>query len=175
MKNAKASAFAGVISALSVVLLFLGAVSVSLSYVLPIATGLLMILLLESVSVKSAMLTYFSTSFLAFILLGGKESVLFYIMFFGYYPILRIKLSKIKPKPIRLLIKLVIFNIAMAGIQLILIYVFGIPFDNMFGKIGIALFFVALNVIFILYDYTFDLLVLIYNSKLKSKISKIIK
>lgn len=175
MKNAKASAFAGVISALSVVLLFLGAVSVSLSYVLPIATGLLMILLLESVSVKSAVLTYFSTSFLAFILLGGKESVLFYIMFFGYYPILRIKLSKIKPKLIRLLIKLVIFNIAMAGIQLILIYVFGIPFDNMFGKIGIALFFVALNVIFILYDYTFDLLVLIYNSKLKSKISKIIK
>ena len=175
MKTAKTAAFAGVLTALSVVLLFVGVIITPLAYVLPIATGLLMILLIESVSVKSAVLTYFSTSFLSFILFGGKETVLFYVMFFGYYPILRLSLSKIKFKPLRFIIKLLIFNAAMAGVQLVLIYVFGIPFDNMFGKMGIALFFAALNLIFVLYDFTFDMLVMIYNKRLKRKISRIIK
>ena len=70
---------------------------------------------------------------------------------------------------------MLIFNVAMAGVQLVLIYVFGIPFDNMFGKMGIALFFGALNLIFILYDFTFDMLVTIYDKKLKRKITGIIK
>lgn len=175
MRNAKTAAFAGVITALSVVLLFVGAITVSLSYVLPIATGLLMILLIESVSVKAAVLTYFSTSFLSMILFGGKESVLFYIFFFGYYPILHLVLTKIKPRVLRFALKLVIFNAAMAAVQLILIYVFGIPFDNMFGKLGIALFFGALNLIFVLYDFAFDKLVIIYDRKLKRKISRIVK
>ena len=174
MRTAKTAAFAGVLTAMSVVLLFVGVIVSPLSYVLPIATGLLMILLIESVSVKSALLTYFSTSFLSFILFGGKETVLFYVFFFGYYPILRLSLSKIKIKFLRLILKL-IFNVAMAGVQLVLIYVLGIPFDNMFGKMGIALFFVALNLIFILYDFTFDMLVTIYDKKLKRKITGIIK
>ena len=175
MRTAKTAAFAGVLTAMSVVLLFVGVIVSPLSYVLPIATGLLMILLIESVSVKSALLTYFSTSFLSFILFGGKETVLFYVFFFGYYPILRLSFSKIKLKFLRLILKLLIFNGAMAGVQLVLIYVFGIPFDNMFGKMGIALFFVALNLIFILYDFTFDMLVTIYDKKLKRKITGIIK
>lgn len=175
MRTAKTAAFAGVLTALSVLLLFVGVIISPLSYVLPIATGLLMILLIESVSVKSAVLTYFSTSFLSFILFGGKEMVLFYVFFFGYYPILRLSLSKIKIKFLRFILKLLIFNVAMAGVQLVLIYVFGIPFDNMFGKMGIVLFFVALNLIFILYDFTFDMLVTVYDKKLKRKISGIVK
>ena len=100
---------------------------------------------------------------------------MFYVFFFGYYPILRLSLSKIKIKFLRLILKLLIFNVAMAGVQLVLIYVFGIPFDNMFGKMGIALFFAALNLIVILYDFTFDMLVTIYDKKLKRKITGIIK
>ena len=70
MRTAKTAAFAGVLTAMSVVLLFVGVIVSPLSYVLPIATGLLVILLIESVSVKSALLTYFSTSLLSFILFG---------------------------------------------------------------------------------------------------------
>lgn len=175
MKNAKLAAYSGVVSALSVILLFIGSISFSLGYVMPIVSGLLMIFLIESVSYKSAFISYISTCVLSLLLLNDKETALFYVLFFGYYPILRTYLCKIKPIIVRIILKLIIFNISMLSVQLFLIYLFNIPFDNTYGKIGIILFALALNLIFIMYDITYDKLIIIYDRKIKQKLSKIIK
>ena len=167
MRTAKTAAFAGVLTAMSVVLLFVGVIVSPLSYVLPIATGLLMILLIESVSVKSALLTYFSTSFLSFILFGGKETVLFYVFFFGYYPILKAVMeSKLRPV-LCWVLKIGSFLLTMVVSYFLMIKLMGVTIDEIdeFGVMAIPMLLGLGTFAFVLYDIALSKLVTLYMLK----------
>ena len=167
MKNSKVIAYSGVATALSVVMLFLGSIFWVLGYIMPLVASLVMIILLDSVSQKSALLTFISTSIISFILLNDKECVLLYILFFGYYPLIRDKINDIKPKFLSYLLKFITFNAAMVLTQVLCVYVFGIPFDDMLGKWGIVLFVLCLNLVFVVFDKLYTLLLRLYRIKLK--------
>ena len=175
MKNSKVIAYSGVATALSVVMLFLGSIFWVLGYTMPLVASLVMIILLDSVSQKSALLTFISTSIISFILLNDKECVLLYILFFGYYPLIRDKINDIKPKFLSYLLKFITFNVAMVLTQVLCVYVFGIPFDDMLGKWGIVLFVLCLNLVFVVFDKLYTLLLKLYRIKLKKKVEKYIK
>ena len=175
MKNSKVIAYSGVATALSVVMLFLGSIFWVLGYTMPLVASLVMIILLDSISQKSALLTFISTSIISFILLNDKECVLLYVLFFGYYPLIRDKLNDIKPKFLSYLLKFVSFNAAMILTQILCVYVFGIPFDDMLGKWGIVVFALCLNLVFIVFDKLYTLLLRLYRIKLKKKVEKYIK
>lgn len=175
MKNSKVIAYSGVATALSVVMLFLGSIFWVLGYTMPLVASLVMIILLDSISQKSALLTFVSTSIISFILLNDKECVLLYILFFGYYPLIRDKINDIKPKFLSYLLKFITFNAAMVLTQVLCVYVFGIPFDDMLGKWGIVLFVLCLNLVFVVFDKLYTLLLRLYRIKLKKKVEKYIK
>lgn len=175
MKNSKVIAYSGVASALSVVMLFLGSIFWALGYTMPLVASFIMIVLLDSISQKSALLTFVSTSVISFILLNDKECVLLYVLFFGYYPLIRDKINDIKPKFLSYLLKFVTFNAAMVLTQILCVYVFGIPFDDMLGKWGIVVFVLCLNLVFVVFDKLYALLLRLYRIKLKKKVEKYIK
>lgn len=175
MKNSKIIAYSGVATALSVVMLFLGSIFWVLGYTMPLVASLVMIILLDSISQKSALLTFISTSIISFILLNDKECVLLYILFFGYYPLIRDKINDIKPKFLSYLLKFITFNAAMVLTQVLCVYVFGIPFDDMLGKWGIVLFVLCLNLVFVVFDKLYTLLLRLYRIKIKKKVEKYIK
>lgn len=175
MKNSKVIAYSGVATALSVVMLFLGSIFWVLGYTMPLVASLVMIILLDSISQKSALLTFVSTSVISFILLNDKECVLLYVLFFGYYPLIRDKINEIKPKFLSYLLKFVSFNAAMVLTQILCVYVFGIPFDDMLGKWGIVVFALCLNLVFVVFDKLYTLLLRLYRIKLKKKVEKYIK
>lgn len=175
MKNSKVIAYSGVATALSVVMLFLGSIFWVLGYTMPLVASLVMIILLDSISQKSALLTFVSTSIISFILLNDKECVLLYVLFFGYYPLIRDKINDIKPKFLSYLLKFITFNAAMVLTQVLCVYVFGIPFDDMLGKWGIVLFVLCLNLVFVVFDKLYTLLLKLYRIKLKKKVEKYIK
>ena len=175
MKNSKVIAYSGVATALSVVMLFLGSIFWVLGYTMPLVASLVMIILLDSISQKSALLTFVSTSIISFILLNDKECVLLYVLFFGYYPLIRDKINEIKPKFLSYLLKFVSFNAAMVLTQILCVYVFGIPFDDMLGKWGIVVFVICLNLVFAVFDKLYTLLLRLYRIKLKKKVEKYIK
>lgn len=175
MKNSKVIAYSGVATALSVVMLFLGSIFWVLGYTMPLVASLVMIVLLDSISQKSALLTFISTSIISFILLNDKECVLLYILFFGYYPLIRDKINDIKPKFLSYLLKFITFNAAMVLTQVLCVYVFGIPFDDMLGKWGIVVFVLCLNLVFVVFDKLYTLLLKLYRIKLKKKVEKYIK
>ena len=174
MKNSKVIAYSGVATALSVVMLFLGSIFWVLGYTMPLVASLVMIILLDSISQKSALLTFVSTSIISFILLNDKECVLLYVLFFGYYPLIRDKINDIKPKLLSYLLKFVSFNTAMVLTQILCVYVFGIPFDDMLGKWGIVVFVLCLNLVFAVFDKLYTLLLRLYRIKLKKKVEKYI-
>lgn len=175
MKNSKVIAYSGVATALSVVMLFLGSIFWVLGYTMPLVASLVMIILLDSISQKSALLTFISTSIISFILLNDKECVLIYVLFFGYYPLIRDKINDIKPKFLSYLLKFITFNAAMVLTQVLCVYVFGIPFDDMLGNWGIVLFVLCLNLVFVVFDKLYILLLKLYRIKLKKKVEKYIK
>lgn len=175
MKNSKVIAYSGVATALSVVMLFLGSIFWVLGYTMPLVASLVMIILLDSISQKSALLTFVSTSIISFILLNDKECVLLYVLFFGYYPLIRDKINDIKPKFLSYLLKFVTFNAAMVLTQILCVYVFGIPFDDMLGKWGFVVFVLCLNLVFVVFGKLYTLLLRLYRIKLKKKVEKYIK
>ena len=83
--------------------------------------------------------------------------------------------DKIKIKILRIVAKFAVYNVAVVFSQLVCIYVFGIPFDNVFGVWGIVILLLLANLLFALYDRLFVLLSFIYMKKYYSKVKRFLK
>lgn len=176
MKKALPVAVCGVITALSVVLMLVLGAAFIFSYILPMLLGMLMIMIKRTFSVSYAWLTYASTSLLSVFLVAEKECMLMYVLFFGFYPIINEGLNKITNKPLRALLKLVIFNSLISIVQILLVFVFGIPFlEDGEGKWFIILFAVLMNILFVIYDKLLLNLTLLYELKIEPKLKKYFK
>ena len=145
-------ALGGIVAALCIVLMFLTGVMPALYIAAPMIAGMLMIILAEEVSVPWAWLTYTAVSLLALIVSFDKEAALMFILFFGYYPILRPSLEKLRPGILRFCVKMVLYNLFLAADVMITVYVLGLPsFDDYSRGMMITLAVMA-NFLFVCYD-----------------------
>lgn len=176
MKNSIKTAMCGVITALSVALMFLGGTMFVFVYIMPMLTSVFMIMLKRTFSTSGAVITYISTSILSLMLVPEKECALMYVLFFGYYPIIYHSLESIKLVPLKWIAKLIVFNVSLLSVQLLLIYAFHIPFLSEGEGIAVIIVFaVLMNILFVIYDYTIKMLWILYEKKLESRIKKYFK
>lgn len=177
MKNSYKIAVCGVSTALSVVLMFLGGALYFFSYITPLVIGLLMLMIHKTFGKSCAVTTYVSVSLLSVLLVTDKESVLLYIFFFGYYPILKKYLDSVKSKLLRVFLKLVLFNAALTVTELLSFYVFGIPFfeDENKSLWIVAAFGAAMNLIFIMFEFLLNKYFILYVNRFEPKIKKFFK
>ncbi len=157
MKKTKLTALCGMMTALSVVLMFLTTFLPVLMYVLPIVTGIIVLLVKEVSDKKWATGVYFATAFLSLVLITDKEAALTYALFFGYYPLVRDYILKL-PKVLAWLMKIILFNCAAVLIGLAGVHIFGIPAEEYseFGKATIPILLGLANVMFLMYDVIFS-------------------
>ncbi len=101
------------LSALGVVLLFLGSVINVIDISMAVIASLLCVFVVIEYGRGAPWLVFGVTSVLSLLLLPQKTPALMYLLFFGYYPILKEKIEK-KPRAIAWLIKELIFNVALA-------------------------------------------------------------
>ena len=141
------------VSALSVVLMLVTTLLPVMMYVLPIVTGILIMLTSEVTNKKWAIGTFFSTAIISLLILTEKETALTYLFFFGWYPLAREYISKI-PKVFQVALKFVIFNCSAVAIGVVGVYVFGVSKDDYteFGKYTIPILLAMANVVFLLYE-----------------------
>lgn len=176
MKNTLKTALCGVSAALSVLLLFFGGLSFLFAYMMPMITGFIMIVLKRACGTSWAAVTFVSVSFLSFFLAADRECVLMYILFFGYYPIIYSFIEKITSGVIRWTAKLAVFNVMISVVQLLLVYIFGIPFlEEGEGKIFIIVFALLMNIMFVIYDILIKRLTFLYEFRLEKRIKKYFK
>ena len=175
MKKTKITALSGMLAALTVLFLFFGSVVQIFAYVAPLISGLIMIILINNVNKRSAWTVFVVSSLVAVFLLPDKECALTYVFFFGWYPMVKDSFDKIKIKILRIVAKFAVYNVAVVFSQLVCIYVFGIPFDNVFGVWGIVILLLLANLLFALYDRLFVLLSFIYMKKYYSKVTRFLK
>ena len=174
MKKTFIVAFGGIICALSVVLMFLSDLLPVGVYAFPIFAGVL----LSAVVIESGYVWAFSVygcvALLSLFLVQNKEAVLYYTAFFGFYPVLKGIIEKIKLKPLQFIIKYLIFNVCIIGAFYIGIYVLSIPKES-FNILGVYLPYVFLiigNAAFIVYDYMVSVLITKYVLKWRKYITK---
>ena len=169
------------LAAMGVALIFLGSVIEVLDLSVAVFASFFCIFAVIELGGAYPWLLYAVTSLLAVILMPYTMGGWFYLLFFGYYPILKEKLERLK-KPIAWGLKLVILNVALF-ISVVLayflffgqtdgslidafVYIFG---GEGFGEILAIGVYALVNVVFIVYDIALTKLITFYFIKLRHR------
>jgi len=112
---------------------------------------------------------YGGSSLLGFLLVPNKNAVLLYLLFFGYYPILKAWAEKRKSRMAEWLIKLAVVNAALAVIFFAVSVVF-IDLSKLGGSYAAA--FLLCNAVFILFDIGVSRLTAFYVTRISGRIRR---
>lgn len=118
-------ALCGVLGALSIVLLLLGSALQIGTYAAPMLAAFLLIPVLEEYGAKYALLLYITVSILAVLFVPETELAFFYVFVMGYYPVLRVRLAKLRPAALRWAVKLLVFNVGTVLVYALLFALLG--------------------------------------------------
>jgi len=165
-----AVALGGVIAALSAALMLFSAVFPLAEFVLPASAGILLIAAVYEVGEGWALLIYAAVGLLSFLLPSNKDSAVYYILFLGFYPVLKSYLERIKNIILKWAVKLIIFNASSAASVFVLVKLLGIT-DDMF-KYGYLFAALLLNLTFVVYDLAVSRLIVLYNFRLRKFIRR---
>lgn len=174
-KSTMRVAFCGVIAALSLVIMMLSGVLQIGTYAFPCLAGILFTAVVVEYGCRWGFAVYAVVSLLSLVLSADKEAVVFFILIFGYYPILKnIIESKLKNKAVQFVIKLVTFNAAAIAAFYIGAIILSVQAEE-YTIMGLYLpwvFLIIGNFFFVFYDYAVTLLVETYIVKIRKKFFK---
>lgn len=174
LKHTGKVALCGVMAALATIVMLLSYFPY-LTYAVPAVAGLCFVILAIETSPKWAFTAYAAASVLVF-LLAEQEAKIMFIAFFGYYPILKGVIEGMRKKAPEYMLKFLIFNVVMVGVYALLIFVLGMPLDQMgdFGRWTALVLLVMGNIAFLLYDFTITQLIGLYMHSFHHRLKKII-
>ena len=147
-RNTKEITSAAAAVALSVIFLLLASVLPSGQVGFVAATSLCSLFAVSKGGVKNAVIIYLITSVLGFLILPEKAILALYILFFGYYPILKIVSEKL-PKAVGWAFKMLTLNVALFIIKTVFSRLF-FSFDMFSGQIW--LYYVFCTAVFVVFD-----------------------
>lgn len=167
-------ALGGIIAALCMLGMFLSGVIPMLYLLLPMmCSGLICIMAMET-SPAWGILTYVSVGLLSIFITPNKDAALVFILFFGYYPLLRPVLRERFPGPLAFLLCLGVFNAAVFAFFYGAIYILGAEelWESLgrFGRYGGYILLGIANVMFWSYDYLMGIFPEAYQKGLKPRI-----
>lgn len=176
MKRTQKLALGGIFAGLAVVLMFLANFLPMLNIALPVFAGMALMPLMVELDWKWALGAYAAAGLLSLILIRNLDSLILFLGLFGWYPILKGVLEQKKlSRWVEYLIKLVCFNAALAICCGLVFFLLGVT--QLFSQIlafqyGIVLFFVLMNLVFLLYDFCLRRVVQWYLGFVRPKIIK---
>ena len=164
----------GIISAVCLMLMFCTGMFPMLDYTIPAFAGFLMVVMIVETSPKWAVTTYFVVSALCLVITPNYEASMLFILFMGYYPILKFYLDQLNNKVFSWSVKYIVFNLAAAVFFLAFQYVFTsvdlLGGMDMFGRFALPLLWLMGNAFFWLYDKVLGQLVDLYVNWFRKKI-----
>lgn len=147
-QDARRMAVCAMMTALSVVLMVLGAVLELGMYACPLFAGLCFVPIGQKYGRKYHIMLYVAAAILCFLLVPNIEENLVFAGFFGWYPILRPSLQKL-PKVLGWICKVMIFNGIVIAIEWLVVTVL-VP-EVMGGAVWILMLVLG-NILFVAYD-----------------------
>lgn len=175
IKKSTQVAMGGIASALCLLLMFLTIIPIA-TYTMPALAGMVLIVVVIENGYSTAWMVYAAVGFLSIFICPDKEAAMLFVGFFGFYPILKGKLEKIRRRLLEYVVKFVVFNVAMIANYMVIIYLFGIQ-DVLeevgpIGKYSVFLLLALGNVVFFVYDVALSKIIMAYRYVLRKKIFK---
>ena len=158
---------AGVLAALSVIILYLGCAIEVLDLTMSAIVSLLVVVIVIEMGYKYAWLTYIATAILSILLLPQKSPAIFYACFMGFYPIIKSYLERINSALARWIIKLVVGNAALA-LMFMLMSLF-LPDEFEGGWLMLVTYLLGI-IAFLMYDVALSKLITLYFVRIRDRI-----
>ncbi len=153
MKQSAKIALGGILCALSLVCMLLTVLPIS-QMGLPALAGVVLLPIILELGVKWGWMAYACVGLLSLLITPSMEAKILFIAFFGYYPVLKALIERLRKLWLEWVIKLAVFNVAMVASYGVLVLLFNFPTSE-FEIFGFNLPLVILaiaNVAFVLYD-----------------------
>ena len=167
-------ALCGVLSALAVVLLSLGAIPLA-TFCCPLLAMLCMVPPVEIYGGRFALIFYAAVSILSLLLAPDKEVALLFV-FLGYYPALRPRLNRmIHSRLLRFAVKMVLFVVSLTIMYALAIKVFGMTYiaEEYAGAQGLlAASIFAGCLLWFVFDKLLEKFSLLYRTRWHNKLFK---
>ena len=169
-KRTRRLATSGILAAVGVVLLYLGALIDVLDLSVAVLASLVCVFAVLEMGGAWPWLIYLVISVLSLILLPQKSPAVVFAFFGGYYPILKAYYERLRPFP-AWGCKLIHFNLFLALAVIAVKWILVLPdFFLTEGPLGILLLFLAGNVVFVLYDVALTHLISSYLRVFRAKL-----
>lgn len=169
-------ALAGVFGALSLTFMLMGGILPLATFAAPAIAGILIMPVAIEFGRKTGWLLYAAIGLLSLLLVSDREMSLIFLFFFGFYPLLKTNIERLRTHTARILVKFAVFDLCVVGMYALILLVFPIPaVAGEFAEMGLGLAGVLLvmgNVTFAVYDAAVARLVALYCSRLRPRLMK---
>ena len=164
-KRSSRVALGGVLTALSLLLLYLATLLPSGRLGVVAVAGLVPVVGVISGGFVTGLLCYAATGLLGFLLIPDKGCALLYAVLLGLYPVLKGAIERLRKLPLELVLKLVFFN----GIASLLFFGFSKLFFPLLPELLHKPLYLYLmgNVVFLIYDFGVSKLITYYVTRIR--------
>lgn len=171
-----AMAYCGIVAALCIALMLLGAVIPIAMFIAPAVAGFLIATVCVECGLQMALTAYAAVSLLALLFVPDKEVALIFTVLLGYYPLVKPKFERIRPALLRGVCKLLLCNgavLAMYGLIYLLVPMGSISQELRTTAMAATLVTLAMgNVAFLLYDRALHNMLMMYRLVWQPKLHK---
>lgn len=176
MKLSQRITFCGALCALALVIL-LATVFPFVTYALAALAGIVLVPATLELGWRYGVISYAITAVLAALMTPDMEAKMLFILFLGYYPSVRIRLSLMFNRVLSWVLKETIFNVAIVSGYCIMLWGIGLPEDAL-TIAGIHLpivFWIVANAVFVIYDIALDRVTALYRVRLHPLVQSMFK
>ncbi len=147
-----------------------------LTYAIPAVAGLFIMIAVIETDLKWAFISYAASAVIVGIL-AEPEAKMLYILFFGYYPIVKALFERLKSRVLEYVFKFSVFNIAVILAYTVVSILFKIDVGEMgdFGRHTAVVLIIAANIVFPVYDIAVSRMAQYYSVKLHPTVYKIFR
>lgn len=173
-----AMAYCGMAAALCVALMLLGTIIPIAMFIAPAVASFLIATVCMECGITMAWTAYAAVSLLGLLFVPDKEIALIFTVLLGYYPLVKPRFDRIRPRALQLVCKLLLCNgavLAMYGLLLVLVPAGSISQELRTTALAMSLLTLGMgNVAFALYDRALCNLLLLYKLKWQPKLHKML-
>ena len=167
-ERTKRVAVCAMLGALGVVSLYLGSMIEVIDISMAVIASLFAVIAVIEYGAGAGWSIYAITSVLSAVLLPNKFPALMYILFFGFYPIIKEKIERLMSKAAQWAIKEIIFNVCLVALMIVGNYVLMIDMRAWFAME--VIFFALANATFVIYDIALTRLISFYIFRIRKKL-----
>ena len=109
-RTSKNAALCGLLGALALAILSLGGLIPIATFCAPALSGIVILIAAAECGLRQGWLLYLAVALLSPLLVPERETAFVFVCFLGYYPLLKVWLERVRPRLLRGVLKMAVFN-----------------------------------------------------------------